>query len=75
MGLYSEIPPRYADGWLGDIVPSVLAALKAPGFPDRRGRAEGVAGIQQVAFLMIDGLGWHKLHAGVPTPTLSTFVE
>lgn len=75
MELYAEILPRYDDGWLGDVVPSVLAALKAPGFPDRLGLAERLAGIQQVAVLVIDGLGWHQLHAGVPTPTLSTLVE
>jgi hypothetical protein len=72
MDLYADIPPRYADGWLGDVVPSVLAVLGAPGFTDRLGLASRLGSVRQVAVVMIDGLGWHQLRAGVPTPTLST---
>jgi hypothetical protein len=75
MDQYAEIQPRYADGWLGDVVPAVLASLGAPGFADRLGLAARLAGVRQVVVLMIDGLGWHQLHAGVPTPTLSTMVD
>lgn len=75
MDLYAEIPPRYADGWLGDVVPGVLHALGASDFPDRLGLTERLGGVRQAAVVMIDGLGWHQLQAGVPTPTLSTLAR
>jgi Type I phosphodiesterase / nucleotide pyrophosphatase len=74
MDLYAEIPPRYADGWLGDVMPSVLGVLGIPGMRDPFAMADRLAGVRQVAVMMIDGLGWHQLHAGVPLPTLSTLV-
>lgn len=75
MDMYAEIPPRYADGWLGDVVPGVLAALGVPGLRDPLGLAIRLAGVSQIAVLMIDGLGWHQLRAGVKTPTLSTLAD
>jgi hypothetical protein len=75
MDLYAEIPPGYADGWLGDVLPSVLSVLGVPGMRDPLAMADRLAGARQVAVMMVDGLGWHQLHAGVPTPTLSTLVK
>jgi hypothetical protein len=75
MDLYDEITPRYADGWLGDVVPGILCGLGVRGLRDPLGLAGRLAGVGQVVVLMIDGLGWHQLHAGVDTPALSTMVD
>jgi hypothetical protein len=69
---FGEIPPRYDEGWLGDVVPGVLASLGVGGMRDPLGVADRLAGVRQVVVLMVDGLGWHQLRAGADIPTLST---
>lgn len=49
------VTPRYGDGALADLVPSVLAALGVAGETDRVGL--GLDGVRRVAILLIDGMG------------------
>lgn len=49
--------PRYGDGALADVLPSVLAALGVPG-----GRNPlGLAPLRAACVLLVDGLGWRLL--------------
>lgn len=54
--------PRYGEGALADIVPSLLAALGVRGFPNVLAAPQA----RRVCLLLIDGLGWELLraHAG-----------
>jgi hypothetical protein len=58
---FSLRPPRYGDRSLPDLLPSVLATLGVPGFPDPLGLAEVHAGARAAMVLLIDGLGYHLL--------------
>jgi len=49
------VTPRYGDGALTDLVPSVLGVLGVAGESDRIGL--GVDGLHRVAILLIDGMG------------------
>jgi hypothetical protein len=49
------VGPRYGDGSLADLVPSVLGVLGVAGEPDRIGL--GLDGLSRVAILLIDGMG------------------
>ena len=49
------VTPRYGDGALADLVPSVLGVLGVPGETDRVGL--GLDGVHQVAVLLVDGMG------------------
>ena len=49
------VTPRYGDGALADLVPSVLGALGVAGESDRIGL--GLDGPRRVAILLIDGMG------------------
>ncbi|MBI3224933.1 MAG: alkaline phosphatase family protein [Mycolicibacterium cosmeticum] len=49
------ITPRYGDGALADLLPSVLGALGVPGERDRVGL--GLDGVRRVAVLLVDGMG------------------
>ena len=49
------ITPRYGDGALADLLPSVLGALGVAGERDRVGL--GLDGIRRVAVLLVDGMG------------------
>ncbi|HEX5495586.1 MAG TPA: nucleotide pyrophosphatase/phosphodiesterase family protein [Mycobacteriales bacterium] len=49
--------PRYGDGALADVVPSVLAGLGVVGESDVFGLPEA----RRVCVLLVDGLGWHLL--------------
>ena len=49
------VTPRYGDGALADLVPSVLGALGVAGESDRIGL--GLDGLRRVAILLIDGMG------------------
>ncbi|WP_336085630.1 alkaline phosphatase family protein [Nocardia sp. SSK8] len=70
--------PRYGDGSLADLLPSVLACLGAPGETDRIGLALDV---DHVCVLLVDGLGALALAAhaaaapfltSLPAATLTT---
>lgn len=49
------ITPRYGDGALADLLPSVLGVLGVPGERDRVGL--GLDGVRRVAVLLVDGMG------------------
>ena len=49
--------PRYGEASLSDLMPSVLAALGVPGFPN----VLGIEPMSGVCLLVIDGLGWELL--------------
>ena len=49
------VTPRYGDGALADLVPSVLGVLGVAGESDRVGL--GLDRVRRVAILMIDGMG------------------
>ncbi len=51
--------PRYGEASLADLVPSLLAALDVPGFPNPL----GVEPLRRVCLLLVDGLGWEALLA------------
>jgi hypothetical protein len=56
--------PAYGRASLADVLPGVLAALGVPGVTDPLDLAGGALhGVDRVALLMVDGLGWHQLHA------------
>lgn len=54
--------PRYGNGALADVVPSLLAGLDVPGMVD----VLGLPRVRRVCLLLVDGLGWQLLraHAG-----------
>ena len=49
------VTPRYGDGALADLVPSVLGVLGVAGETDRVGL--GLDGVRRVAILLVDGMG------------------
>lgn len=49
------ITPRYGDGALADLIPSVLGALGVEGEQDRIGL--GLDGVRRVVVLLVDGMG------------------
>ncbi len=49
------VTPRYGDGALADLVPSVLGVLGVAGESDRIGL--GLDGLHRVAILLVDGMG------------------
>ncbi len=53
--------PRYGNGSLADVVPSVLAGLGVPGTADTIGL--GLDGVSRTCVLLVDGLGWELLLA------------
>ncbi|MHA3021514.1 alkaline phosphatase family protein [Mycobacterium sp. BMJ-28] len=72
------ITPRYGDGALADLLPSVLGALGVEGERDRVGL--GLDGVRRVAVLLVDGMGAELVAArphaapfldGVPGRTLT----
>ncbi|MBO0703384.1 MAG: alkaline phosphatase family protein, partial [Candidatus Dormibacteraeota bacterium] len=50
--------PRYGQAALADLVPSLLAGLGVPGFPDRL----GIGPVRQAVLLVADGLGFELIH-------------
>jgi hypothetical protein len=52
-------PPRYGEASLADLVPSLLAALDVPGFPNPL----GVEPLRRACLLVVDGLGSELLRA------------
>lgn len=57
-------------GTLAGVLPGVLAALGRPVGPDPLGLADELAGVQQVALLLVDGLGYHLLPAAARSASL-----
>lgn len=53
--------PRYGDGSLAEVVPSILAGLGTPGFRD----ILGVGELRSAIVLLVDGLGWEPIRRGV----------
>jgi hypothetical protein len=57
-------PPRYAEGTLSDLMPSVVSALAGTaGGPDPLGLVPVLDGVRRLAVLLVDGLGYHQLPA------------
>src|SRR5262245_14220882 len=54
-------PPltRYGEASLADLLPSLLAALDVPGFPNPL----GIEPLRRACLLVVDGLGWEQLLA------------
>jgi len=86
----SQLPSvRYGEASLSDVLPSVLAALGAPGEPN----CLGLARMRRVVVLLVDGLGWallkrnpeaapflgqldgRALTAGFPTTTVTSLAS
>jgi hypothetical protein len=66
------VRPRYGEGCLADVLPSVLAVLGVPGATDPLGLRATLDGVRRVAVLLVDGLGHHLLPLAAPvTPTLA----
>ena len=57
----SMITPDYPAGTLADVLSGALAALGLPGVTDRLGLAARLEGVNKVAVLLIDGMGYHQL--------------
>jgi hypothetical protein len=72
MGADAFVSPSYEDAYLTEVMPSALAALGLEGFANPL----GVPDVQQIAVLLVDGLGWRQLrrHADV-APFLSAVAE
>jgi Type I phosphodiesterase / nucleotide pyrophosphatase len=58
--------PRYGDGSLADLLPSVSALLGVPGTDDVLGLRDRLGGVQRVAVLLVDGLGAYQMPAIAP---------
>jgi len=54
--------PEYGSGSLAEIVPSIFAALGAPGYHD----VLGIGELSSACLFLVDGLGWEPLTRGVP---------
>jgi hypothetical protein len=53
----TPVVPRYGEGALADVLPSLLAALGVPGEPNPL----GLAPLRAACLLLVDGLGWRLL--------------
>jgi Type I phosphodiesterase / nucleotide pyrophosphatase len=58
--------PRYGDGSLSDLLPSVSALLGVPDTDDVLGLRDRLGGVQRVAVLLVDGLGAYQMPVIVP---------
>ena len=58
--------PRYGEASLPDLMPSLLAALDVPGFPNPL----GIEPLRRVCLLLVDGLGWEALLANAASAPL-----
>jgi len=64
--------PRYGEASLAELVPSLLAALDAPGFANRL----GLDPVDRVCLVLVDGLGWELLEANLEhAPFLNVGVD
>jgi hypothetical protein len=72
---FETVPPNYGGGSLANVLPSALAVLRVPGAVDRLALAAQLDGVQRIALLLIDGLGWHQIPFAAPhAPTLADLV-
>jgi Type I phosphodiesterase / nucleotide pyrophosphatase len=72
MTSFEMVRPRYGDGSLADVLPSVLAVLGVPGATDRLGLGAVLDGVRRVGVLLVDGLGRQLLPLAAPVaPTLA----
>ena len=62
----TTLRPAYGKGSLADLMPSVSAALGVPGAPDVLGLGAQLDGIERIAVLLVDGLGWWNIAAAAP---------
>ncbi|MEV4509042.1 nucleotide pyrophosphatase/phosphodiesterase family protein [Dactylosporangium sp. NPDC049525] len=75
MGLLDPVAPRYGQGSLAEVMPSVLSVLGMPYERDALNLGATLAGVERVAVLLLDGLGWHQLGVAAPhAPTLTDFL-
>jgi hypothetical protein len=58
---FETVRPRYREGSLADVLPSVLAVLGVPGATDLLGLRATLDGVRRVAVLLVDGLGHHLM--------------
>jgi Type I phosphodiesterase / nucleotide pyrophosphatase len=58
--------PRYGEASLADLMPSLLAALDVPGFPNPL----GIEPLRRICVLLVDGLGWEALLANAASAPL-----
>src|SRR5215475_2112955 len=67
--------PHPRPGGLPDVLPGVLAALGVPG-PDPLGLTDELAGVRNVAVLLVDGFGFHQMpEAAEVGPTIADIHE
>lgn len=64
MSEFDQVMPRYGADSLMDVLPSALASLGVPGFPDVLGL--DLDGVRRIAVLLVDGLGWHQIPTAAP---------
>ena len=57
--LLRPVQPEYGVASLGDLIPSALSALQVPSTSDVLGLTESLSGINKIAVLLVDGLGYH----------------
>jgi hypothetical protein len=57
--------PDYPQGTLADVLTGCFQALGVPGLPDRLDLAASLSGARRVMVLLVDGMGWEQLPAGV----------
>jgi hypothetical protein len=75
MGPLDPVVPRYGQGSLAEVMPSVLSVLGMQYERDALGLGASLAGVDRVAVLLIDGLGWHQLGVAAPhAPTITDFL-
>ena len=72
MGVLDPVAPRYGQASLAEVMPSVLNLLGMPYERDSLGLSTALEGVQRVAVVLLDGLGWHQLGVASPhAPTLT----
>ncbi|MBA3311506.1 MAG: alkaline phosphatase family protein, partial [Nocardioidaceae bacterium] len=72
MGSGEGVLPRYGADWLGEVVPSAVAALGVPGWSN----VLQLPPMDSCVVFLIDGLGWNLLHRYADeAPYLSTLAE
>ena len=70
--LLRAVQPEYGSASISDVIPSALAALGVPSTPDVLGLTQPLSGINKVAVLLVDGLGYHLYPlAARSSPTLA----